>query len=312
MDQALEHALCHYQIGFVPQVAQGDGDGGMLRLLLPPDLPKRPQSGFGVALTELIGSNVVGSAFANLSQSIETQAVKDAMSAASLLSPGNSPDTIKTQIMGPVSLLQTVRDGQSRSLWSAPQLHQVVLDWCTHIALAVGRILQEKVPHIVFWLDEPMLGLMVDPKEKQQAYALLRECVACLKLEGFSTGIHCCSSPPIALMDDPHLDYFSCDALRYPQEIHASSQALSQFTSAGGTLALGVIAPLSLQADPHPHEMIARLGSDLGWKNAEEMCQSLVLTPSCGTMLTPLAREIAIARTLQTWSQDLVLDWKRE
>ncbi|MFT7617231.1 MAG: hypothetical protein ACI97A_000865 [Planctomycetota bacterium] len=310
MDEALNYVFQHYTLGFLPQIARGDGDGGMLALVLPPKLAKRGQSGFGVALIDLLEDPAIREAFLDLESLEGTRAVQDAQEVASLLQAHGHVKNFKAQMMGPLSLLQTLRDAASRPLWSDNSLHEPVLNWSIALARTMASALAPHCDELHLWLDEPMLGLMEGDNQRDAAYALLNQWHEAVSAMGIKTGIHCCSSPPFGLLKHTPFATFSCDAVRYRAEIEDATDLLHPYIKNGGQLALGLLAPMNWSEDVDQRPFVLELAKSLGIDSPQELEQKLLLTPSCGTMLTPVDRELEIAQTLEQWATSVAENWK--
>ena len=299
------HIAANYSLVFVPQLARGEGDGGMLNLVLPPGLSRRALSGFGVALTDFLEGPEISNAFSAIETVSDTIAVRDALEFAALRD-GESPlPRLKAQMMGPVSLLQTLRDAGSRPLWSDPSLHEAVLAWSVTLAQELSGILKPLCASFELWIDEPMLGLMIAPDERRTASRLLRAWQDAMIADGVETGLHCCSEPPFDLLDALAPGTFSFDILRFDAATREHFEELSHFVDRGGRAALGVIAPLAFDVDPDPTPFVNEIAAALRLDTPAKIIRALVLTPTCGTMLTPLDREEEIAGSLRKWSEAL-------
>ncbi len=307
-EPARDHIARYYDIPYLPQIAEGDGDGGMLALLLPPKLNRRSLSGFGVALTDMIEEESLLDAFEAVPENIDgCLAVQGARGASSVFR-GKKRPLLKAQIMGPISLLQTIRDGASRPLWSAPQFHPQALSWTIACAQAIAQALQPLCEELTLWLDEPMLGLINQPSDREKAKGLISSWNRAMKDIHVGTGLHCCSHPPFDLLTPLPPHYLSFDFLRYQSIAWENLVLLRQFVEGGGVLALGVLAPMAMSEDPDLRSDIRTFCQSLGIKSSEAMARHILLTPTCGTLLTPMNREVEIAKTLRAWSHSLSTD----
>ncbi len=300
-DDAWCYARKAYDLPFLPQPAQEIDEGGMVSEVLPRSLRCRSRSHFPFLLED---SREALESCRPWQGEPPEECVPLLGRVLGVLEPwpDELPQGLKMQMMGPVSLLQTVKDRYGRPLWTSDILRRDLTHWCRSLAAALAARLAHRADPLVLWLDEPLLGLMTPGAERDTALHLVAAlCEETARL-GFRPGVHCCSAPPFDLLPLlPEGCDFSFDLVRFSPSDEEISDLCRPFLAREGRLALGVMSPLGSDDLGDEIPAVPALLEQL-CPRPQERSQRFLLTPSCGTVLTPLSREQKISRLLRLWS----------
>ena len=300
-DDAWHYARKAYDLPFLPQPAQEIDVGGMVSEVLPRGMRCSSRSHFPFLLEDSLESLESCGPWKQEPTEEFVPLLERVLGVFERWS-NELPQGLKMQMMGPVSLSQTVKDCHGRPLWTSDILRGNLTHWCRSLAAALAARLAHRADPLVLWLDEPLLGLMTPGEDRDAALHLVAAlCRAMVRL-GFRPGVHCCSAPPFDLLPLlPEGCDFSFDLVRFPPSDEEISDLCRPFLAREGRLALGVITPLDRE---HPEEELCTVPGIL-----EQLCPlpqerslQFLLTPSCGTVLTPLSREQKISHLLRLWS----------
>jgi hypothetical protein len=218
---------------------------------------------------------------------------------------------VKGQIVGPFTLLTTLKDHQDRALVYDEQLQDVVVK---HLALKVKwqvRQLKTLQRPVIIFLDEPALAGFGSSAfiavSEELVQRLLSEVVESVRKAGALAGIHICANTDWNLVFNTEVDVINFDAYNHFNRFALYRQAFLKFIEKGRIAAWGMVPT----DDP---EIVlresARSLADLWLERIEQLIDPTVsrsailaqslFTPSCGCGSLPAA---AAERVVQITSE---------
>ncbi len=309
LEEALDHILGGYDRVFRPQLPIGDGASGMLAECLPPGLALAPRPGFGVKLESLLEDGSIATVFRD-GDAADAPLVASTRAFLAALPADLGGRGLKSQLAGPVTLLQSLRDAWSRPLFTDPALHEVVAAWCARLAALSADLLLDRGVEVTIVLDEPVIGLP-GPRDQTEAVArTIRPVIAAVHAAGARSGLHCCSEPPLELLVALGCDDLLLDARRFASTLIAGRDLQRRHLARGARLTLGVTSPVPDEAPGRVLEILDALVAG-GPLRRRELVAALALSPCCGTLLVPLERELDIVAELEA-ERDRIRDWMKE
>jgi hypothetical protein len=206
---------------------------------------------------------------------------------------------VKGQIVGPFTLLTTLKDHQDRALIYEEQLLDVVVK---HLALKAKwqvRQLKSFERPVILFLDEPALAGFGSSAfiaiSEELVQRLLREVVDSIRQAGALAGIHICANTDWNLVFNTEVDIINFDAYNYFDKFALYRQPFLKFIEKGRIAAWGMV-PTN---DPDiVHRENAQSLANLWLERIEQLVapsvsRSAILsqslfTPSCGCGSLPV------------------------
>jgi hypothetical protein len=207
--------------------------------------------------------------------------------------PDCSFQALKGQVVGPFTLLTTLKDQQERALIYNEELQDVVVK---HLALkAKWQINQLKAfaRPVILFLDEPALAgfgssafIAISADLVQR---LLREVVEAVHQMGALAGVHVCANTDWSLVFGSGVDVINFNAYNYFEKFVLYDDLLLEFLEKGHIVAWGMVptnAP-ELIASETPEALaerwLERLKQSLkGSVPLSKILSQSLFTPSCG------------------------------
>ena len=304
LDTAMAHVAAHYDLPFLPQLA-ADPAENMVDLVLPRDFATK---GPWQVNYKIPGMGTEDAAFAALNQPWQEARIPLLETLTTWLAHpllAEPEEELKIQVTGPCTLLQHLRDEIHHPLWVHGNAQSSLSRYLAALAAECGKRALEHSGQVTIWLDEPVLGLPGVLEAEEEVGEILMPCLETLFDLDIRAGLHCCSAPPFHLLALSPLGDFSLDIGRYHAELlQQDRQTLSAFADRGGRLILGFHSPLP--SSENEDENMAALFDDIlnfltlscGFDSDQ-----ILISAACGTMLTPVERELEIAAGLKTLSQ---------
>jgi hypothetical protein len=305
---ALEHVALYYpRLPYLPQIAAGTALPSMLHEVLP-ERVRHAARGRGLDLPWTADDPAAAEAFTadreELAGTPYRVVLAGALAIARTLPAFTHAPAVKAQIMGPCSILASMRDAWFQPLWHAAGVRAAAADWIAALAGAAIGGIRDLGAQPLLWLDEPMLGHLETAGEALAAAATLDRTLAALRAAGARTGLHCCSTPPFAILRALALDDLSLDAVRYGPEILDHAPDVAALLARGVRLVLGVVPVTPDGGAFAPRAFVRRLRERLGSAGALLPSQ-LLISPSCGTLLAPEEREVELAAALAGFAAEI-------
>ncbi len=205
-----------------------------------------------------------------------------------------SPDALKGQITGPVTLTIGTKDQNGRAIFYNEQLRDIAIKMIGLKARYQVREMKSFGKPAIVFFDEPGLAgfgssEMITMTEADVT-ACFREVIDEVHKEGGLAGIHVCANADWHLILDSSVDILSFDAYSFFDKLMLYGSHLKRFIESGRIVAWGIVPTLTI-ADIESEtadslmvrwenivKEIAKLGID---KNM--LIRQSLITPSCGT-----------------------------
>lgn len=222
--------------------------------------------------------------------------------------PSFGPAFLKAQIIGPLTLGQSVGVGRARKLVDDPEL----LDACLKGLGAKGAWLAGRLRALgrtpVIFLDEPGLsgyGSAFSTLSAEKVLNSLNEAADLIRSQGPAlVGLHVCGNSDWGLLSRARLDIINFDSYNYMEPFSLYPQELKDFYRRGGYVAWGQVPTNDFEAGLTTPETLA--GSLAGaWEalaakglDLEIIVNRALLSSACGLGSLSEAAARAILRTL--------------
>ena len=211
-----------------------------------------------------------------------------------LNSVSRSPDAVKGQITGPITLATGMKDRNGRAIFYNEQVRDAAVKLLAEKARwQVLKLQKYKRPVLVFF-DEPALagfGSSAFISISQDEISIcFDEVIDAVHAAGGLAGIHVCSNTEWSLILESAADIVSFDAYSYFDKFLLYPDPLKRFINRGGILAWGIVPTLNPEdIDKETTDaLVSKWESqfqalvELGIDKTDLFAQSLI-TPSCGT-----------------------------
>jgi methionine synthase II (cobalamin-independent) len=191
---------------------------------------------------------------------------------------------LKGQMTGPITLAHCLF-ANGRALASQPEFHTGITDYLCQLGLWQIQRLQRFGKPVLFFIDEPVLGLGTSSASQLNS---LRRLIDTLKTAGAQVGIHCCASQIPPEIYTLQLDIISFDA--YQQlESFLACPATHTYLDSGGHIAFGLIPTLVHLGNVVPTETWMRwLTAVQGAYDLNRLASQSLITATCGLGLLTL------------------------
>lgn len=187
----------------------------------------------------------------------------------------------KVQLLGPVTARVALEAAAEGGLPEDPELDAQLLAWLFVKAEAMAATLTGLGKRVLFFWDEPGLGIA----RASAATQALRSSLEALKNLGATVGVHCCGAWDVAEASAWPVDALSLDlALAGPTWLEDPA-ALRGLRGRGGRLALGIVPtriPSAWNSRREVEEWRTRFAAALGEDEAKDLLAEALLTPACG------------------------------
>lgn len=214
-----------------------------------------------------------------------------------------SPQMVKGQITGPVTLGLTVTDDSQRAIAYDDVLGDAVAKLLRLKAGWQEKELRRISPNTIIFVDEPYMvayGSVSVLLSREKVIALLEDVFG--GISGWK-GIHCCGNTDWSVLLDTSADIINFDAYNYAWSLSLYPAEVKQFLERKGTIAWGIIPN---DEESLARESVASLKDRLEEAMApfsrhgipfKQLIAQGLLTPSCA--LAPLATEEAAVQVLE-------------
>jgi methionine synthase II (cobalamin-independent) len=216
--------------------------------------------------------------------------------------PAFGPKYLKSQVVGPLTLGQSVKDSEGRALVDRPDLLEAAslaigakAAWLAKRIRAVGR-------EPIIFIDEPGLtgyGSAFSTLSRQMVVDSLGSAVKAAKEWGNALiGCHVCGNTDWGLLSGVGLDIMNFDAYAYLDTICLYPREIEAFLVENGALAFGVVPTRDFTSETKAADL-AKIIRD-GWAvlagkgvQADLLAERTFITSACG--LGSLEPEVATA-----------------
>ncbi|MBW2621450.1 MAG: hypothetical protein JRD68_00970, partial [Deltaproteobacteria bacterium] len=186
--------------------------------------------------------------------------------------PEYGPDFLKGHVTGPVTLGQTVRDADGRSLLDIPELKDTVVKglgamaaWQAAKIRATGRL-------PLIFLDEPGLtgfGSAFSTLSRDDVVQMLDETAETARSHGeVLVGVHICGNTDWEMIMSTSLDVINFDAFGYLDNFLLFPDEIAGFIQRGGYIAWGIGPTLNYSGSETPEGLAGRIES--AWQKLAE------------------------------------------
>lgn len=201
--------------------------------------------------------------------------------------PG-SPQAVKGQVTGPISLGLTVTDQNRRPLLYDPVLVDAL---ARHLRLKASwqeTRLRIMCSTTIIFIDEPYMasfGSAFVSISREQVSGLLEEVFS--GISGLK-GIHCCGNTDWSVLLGTSLDIISFDAYNYSQSLSLYPTEITDFLNRGGVIAWGIVpSDEDALAQETVKGLVYRLEEAMTMLskkgiNFDTLWHQCLITPSCG------------------------------
>ena len=207
---------------------------------------------------------------------------------------------VKGQVMGPLTLAWQLT-AEGIPLVTQPVYRAAIGRYLQRLAhWQIDRLTQWGIP-VLFFLDEPCLGMVPFPSEtpQKEMLAVLHDLLAALRRPGVLLGVHTCArlSPggvALTTLGQARPDIIAFDAYQ-GLEVFCADPAAQDFLRTGGWVAWGLVPTWPRLDQLDPQALFARwLGAATGVIAVEAVARQTLITATCGLGLLP---EPAVARS---------------
>lgn len=202
-------------------------------------------------------------------------------------------ESLKGQIVGPLTLLTCLKDSQDSPLYCHKEIRQCAVKLLGMKAQWQAKRLGQYVAHPLIFVDEPMLfalGKPMLPEISSDTFlTMYKEIFSHIRKAGGLCGIHVCGSTDWPLVLATGVDIISFDAYHYYRELLFLQDELWHFIHNGGMLAFGIVptdtALLMRESIGSLYERwkshLVKLAGNSG--DQTTLFQQAFITPACGT-----------------------------
>jgi len=162
----------------------------------------------------------------------------------------NPVNTIKGQVMGPISFGLTVTDRNGRACLYNEVYADVLVKHMTFNARwqveQLGKVSEPRSRdrQVILFVDEPYMasfGSAYVSLEKEQVIAWLDEVYEALHAAGAITGTHCCGNSDWGVLLNTKVDILNLDAYDFIENLALYPVELREFLDRGGAICWGMI-----------------------------------------------------------------------
>ncbi|MDL1872980.1 hypothetical protein FBR05_12385 [Deltaproteobacteria bacterium PRO3] len=211
----------------------------------------------------------------------------------------------KVQLLGPVTARVALEAAAEGGLPEDPELDAQLLAWLFVKAEAMAAALTRLGKRVLFFWDEPALGIA----RAAAATQALRSSLEALKNLGATVGVHCCGAWDVVEVSAWPADALSLDlALAGPAWL-GDPAALRGLRGRGGRLALGIVPtriPSAWNSRREVEEWRTRFADALGEAEARALLAEALLTPACGLGTRTEAEAAEVWRRLEEVKSELM------
>ena len=213
--------------------------------------------------------------------------------------------TVKGQVMGPISFGLTVTDQDGRACLYNDVYVDVLVKHMTFNALWQVKQLGTVSEQVILFVDEPYMasfGSAYVSLGEEQVIAWLDEVYEALHAAGAITGTHCCGNTDWGVLLSAQVDILNLDAYDFIENLALYPIELREFLDRGGAVCWGLVPNNEHIFNETPQALAQRLrdGIRLICEKAanrgvalrpDEFASRSLLAPACG--LGPATVEIA-------------------
>ena len=200
---------------------------------------------------------------------------------------------VKGQLIGPLTLAWQL-SAEGIPLVTQPMYRAAIGRYLGRLAhWQIDRLAQWGKP-VLFFVDEPCLGLVPSPSETTQEglVAVLHDLLAALRRPGVLVGVHTCArlvpgGVALGAIRQARPDIIAFDAYQ-GLEVFCADPIAQDFLRTGGWVAWGLVPTWPRLAQLDPQALFARwLGAATGVMPVEAVARQTLITATCGLGLLP-------------------------
>lgn len=199
---------------------------------------------------------------------------------------------IKGQVVGPFTLLSSLKDQHGRLLLYDERMADVVPKHLVMKALWQAVLLRPFAERVVIFFDEPALSGFGSSAfigvSKEYIVGLFNEISELLAPREILTGVHVCANTDWTLLLESKIDIINCDAYNYGNKFCMYSDYIRSFVKRGGIIAWGIVPtddPQKIEkedGDTLSRKLLNLLGEYFYGDEIRDLIARSMITPSCG------------------------------
>ncbi len=215
-------------------------------------------------------------------------------------------DALKGHITGPLTFTLGLNDDAGRPIYYDEEFREISLMLLMAKARWQVDMLKPFAGNVIIFIDEPILsalgGTTYMGVDRAETVRLLKETVNAIKEVGALAGIHCCGRADWPMVLETGVDILNFDFFEYGNTLSIYPDEVNAFLARGGYLAWGIV-PTTDVIKNESEESILKVTNKLldslsEQFSREELIQSMLLTPSCGTGSRSIPETIKIFQIL--------------
>ena len=200
-------------------------------------------------------------------------------------------DFLKAQMSGPVTLDQSIRTPEGKSLLSDPDLADAVVKGIGKKAAWMAREIRKTGRQPLIFFDEPGLtgfGSAFSTLSRARVIEMFNEIAAIVRETGdVRLGVHVCGNTDWGMLTDTDLDVINFDAFEYLDHFLLYPEGIKNFIGRGGYIAWGIVPTIQFTGRETPRQLAAKLESGFDQLAAKGIQRKLIIeraiiTPACG------------------------------
>ncbi len=209
-------------------------------------------------------------------------------------------DFIKGQVVGPVTLLSSIKGEDGKAILFDEILCDAILRGLAMKGVWQAREIRKLGKQSVIFFDEPAMsgfGSAFMPLGKDQATTIFNNLIKTFKEhEDAVIGLHCCGNSDWDLLLNTNIDIINFDSFAFAGNFVLYSEAIKQFLRRGGIIAWGAVPTSDYDGSVNIELVSGKLKNAINELVGRGVVKELLLrraifTPACG--MGSLSEEIA-------------------
>ncbi|MFH0974358.1 MAG: hypothetical protein V1874_01085 [Spirochaetota bacterium] len=209
-------------------------------------------------------------------------------------------DFVKGQVVGPVTLLYSLKGDDGKPLLFDDMLSDAVIRGLAMKAVWQAKEIKKIGKAPVIFFDEPAMsgfGSAFMPLSKEQATNIFDKLIDTVKEhEDVITGMHCCGNSDWEMLLQTKIDIINFDSFAFSENFVLFSESIKKFLNRGGIIAWGAVPTSDYRKGITLDIIINKVNNaadKLAGKGIDRnmLFKQSVFTPACG--MGTLSKEIA-------------------